>query len=173
MPKDTAALTKFSESLGLEPDLIRVIGAINNVHYQKASRLAKDALGSLKGKKIAILGLAFKPCTDNISNAPSIAIIENLLGNGAHVIVYDPKSDASARSVLEDKVQYARDVVGCIEHADCCIVATEWDEFKAIRPETFLKRMKQPIVIDGRGIYDVDAFSKAGVRLLGIGINNN
>lgn len=75
--------------------------------------------------------------------------------------------------MLGDEAEYVSDPLSCIEQADCCIIVTEWNEFKQIRPETFLKRMKQPIVIDGRRIYDVDAFSKAGVRMAAIGAWNN
>jgi UDP-glucose 6-dehydrogenase len=71
--------------------------------------------------------------------------------------------------MLRDEVEYATDALSCIDQADCCIIVTEWNEFKQIRPETFLKRMKQPIVIDGRRIYDMETFSKVGVRIVAIG----
>ena len=173
LPKDTLALTWFSESLSLDTDLIQAVRAVNIAHGYKAVKLAKDLLGSFKGKRIAVLGLAFKADTDNMKDAPSIAIIKNLVADGAHVVAYDPKSTSTARSMLGDDVEYASDPLSCIEQADCCIIVTEWNEFKQIRPETFLKRMKQPIVIDGRRIYDVDAFAKAGVRIVAIGAWNS
>jgi UDPglucose 6-dehydrogenase len=173
LPKDTLALTKFSESLGLNTDLIQAVRAVNVAHGYKAVKLAQDLLGSLKGKRIAVLGLAFKADTNNMKDAPSIAIIKNLLADGAHVVTYDPKSTPTAKSMLGDEVEYATDPLSCIDQADCCIIVTEWNEFKQIRPETFLKRMKQPIVIDGRRIYDIDAFAKAGVRIVAIGAWNN
>ncbi len=173
LPKDTLALTKFSESLNLGTELLQAIRAVNVAHGYKAVKLAKDLLGSLKGKRIAVLGLAFKADTDNMKDAPSIAIIKNLLTEGAHVVAYDPKSTSTAKSMLGDEVQYAIDALSCIDQADCCIIVTEWNEFKQIRPETFLKRMKQPIVIDGRRIYDIDVFAKAGVRLVAVGAWNS
>ncbi len=169
LPKDTLALTRFSESLGLDSDLIRAVLAVNVAHGYKAVTLAKDLLGSLKGKRIAVLGLAFKADTNNMKDAPSIAIIKNLLDDGAHVVTYDPKTISTVRGMLGDEVEYATDALSCIDQADCCIIVTEWSEFKQIRPETFLKRMKQPIVIDGRRIYEMEAFSKAGVRIVAIG----
>ena len=141
-------------------------------YQRKAVKLAKDLLGSLKGKRIAVLGLAFKADTNNMKDAPSIAIIKNLQAEGAHVVAYDPKSASTARSMLGDEVEYANDALSCIDQADCCIIVTEWNEFKQIRPETFLKKMKQPIVIDGRSTYDKDAFVKAGVRLVAVGAWN-
>jgi UDPglucose 6-dehydrogenase len=173
LPKDTLALTRFSESLSLNTDLIQALRAVNTAHGYKAVRLAKQMLGSLKGKRIAVLGLAFKADTNDMKDAPSISIIKSLVADGAHVVAYDPKSTSAARSMLGDEAEYASDPLSCIEQADCCIIVTEWNEFKQIRPETFLKRMKQPIVIDGRRIYDVDAFSKAGVRMVAFGAWNS
>jgi len=113
--------------------------------------------------------LAFKAETNDMKDAPSIAIIKNLVADGAHVVVYDPKFSSTTKSMLVGEAEYANDPLSCIEQADCCIIVTEWNEFKQIPPETFLKRMKHAIVIDGRRIYDVDAFSKAGVRMVAIG----
>jgi len=173
LPKDTLALERFSESLKLEPDLIRAVRAVNIAQYYKVVKLAKDLLGSLKGKRIAVLGLAFKADTNNMKDAPSIAIIKNLVTEGAHVVAYDPESTSTAKNLLRNEVEYASDSLSCIEQADCCIIVTEWNEFRQIRPETFLKMMKQPIVIDGRRIYDINAFSKAGVRIFAIGAWNS
>lgn len=173
LPKDTLALTKFSESLNLDTELLQAVRAVNIAHGYKAVKLAKDLLGSLRGKRVAVLGLAFKADTNNMKDAPSIAIIKNFLTEGAHVIAYDPKSTSTAKSILGDEAEYASDTLSCIEQADCCIIVTEWNEFKQIRPEMFLKRMKQPIVIDGRRIYDIDAFTKAGVRIVAIGAWNS
>ncbi len=173
LPKDTLALTRFSESLNLDTELLQAVRAVNAAHGYRAVKLAKDVLGSLKGKRIAVLGLAFKADTNNMKDAPSIVIIKDLLADGAHVVAFDPKSTSTARSMLGDGVEYASDSLSCINQADCCIIVTEWNEFKQIRPETFLKKMKQPIVIDGRRIYDVDAFAKAGVRIVAIGASKS
>lgn len=170
LPKDTRALTAFSSRCGVESDLIRAVSAVNNAHHYKVIRLAREALGSLKENRIAVLGLAFKSGTDELKDASSIAIIKLLLAEGARVVVYDPKSVTHVRKVLGNEVEYADNAVACIEQSDCCIIVTEWDEFKQIPPETFRRKMRRPIVIDGRGIYKVDAFSQAGIRLLGIGV---
>lgn len=170
LPKDTRALTEFSKRCGVESNLIQAVSAVNDAHHYKTVKLAKEMLGSLKGNRIAVLGLAFKSATDNVKDASSIRIIKDLLVEGAHVVAYDPKSVNHAKSILGNKVEYANNAVECIERTDCCIVVTEWDEFKQIPPETFRRKMSRPIVIDGRGIYNVDAFSQAGVRLSGIGV---
>jgi UDPglucose 6-dehydrogenase len=170
LPKDARALIEFSRGCGVEPDLMRAVAAVNDAHHQKVIKLAKETMGSLKGRRISLLGLAFKSGTDELKDASSTVIIKKLLAEGAEVVVYDPKSASHARKALGNIVEYADNAFACIEQADCCVIVTEWDEFKQIPPETFRRKMRQPIVIDGRGIYKADAFSQAGVRLLNIGV---
>jgi len=170
LPKDTRALVEFSNNLGYEPDLIRAALGVNEEQWRKATDLAKGALGSLRGKRVAVLGLAFKPCTDDMSHAVSIPIIRSLLVEGAHVVAYDPAATANAQTIFGHKIEYAKDPIECVDQADCCIIVTEWDEFRRIPPSTFARVMRQPVVIDGRRIYDVDAFLDAGVQLLAVGM---
>jgi UDPglucose 6-dehydrogenase len=137
---------------------------------QRAIELANQALGSLKGKRIAVLGLAFKPETDDVRDAVSISLVRSLLAEGANVIAYDPAAMQNAREIFLDRITYARDPSECIENADSCLIVTEWEEFKDIPPKTFLERMRCPVVIDGRRIYDADRFSTAGTQFLAIGM---
>jgi UDPglucose 6-dehydrogenase len=169
-PKDLKALIRFSKTLGYAPELIEAVVATNEKQKQRAVELAKQALGSLKEKRIAILGLAFKPETDDMREAVSVSIIKDMLAEGATVVVYDPAAMQTARVTLAETVSYASDPVECITQADCCIIVTEWDEFRTIPPNTFLERMRRPIVIDGRRIYDADKFSRAEIEFSAIGL---
>src|SRR5208337_3812662 len=137
---------------------------VNDNQPFKAIEMAKRLLdGNLRDKKIAVLGLAFKPDTDDIRGAVSIPMIKEILAAKAEVVAYDPAAMPNAKKVLQDKIEYAANPANCIEQADCCIIVTEWDEFKKISPTVFLKTMKRPIVVDGRRIYDPSVFRKAGV----------
>jgi len=169
-PKDLKALIRYSKTLGYAPELIEAIVATNEKQKQRAIQLAKRALVSLKGKRIALLGLAFKPETDDMREAVSIPLVRALLKEGAGVFAYDPAAMQNARAIFQDKITYARDPCECLEKADCCIIVTEWDEFKRIPPSTFIERMRRPIVIDGRRIYDACRFSEAGILFSAIGL---
>jgi len=169
-PKDLNALVGYGKSLGYPPEVIEAVVATNEKQKQRAVQLARQALGSLKGRRIAILGLAFKPETDDVREAVSIPLIRGLLTEGADVIAYDPAALQNARAILQDTIAYARDPCECLDKADCCIIVTEWDEFKTIAPSAFLERMRSPVVIDGRRIYDPGEFSSAGIKFSGIGL---
>jgi len=169
-PKDLNALARYSRTLGYSPELVEAVITTNEKQKLRAVQLAKEALGSLTGKRIAILGLAFKPDTDDIREAVSVPLIQALLAEGASVVAYDPAAINNARSILGDKVSYAPDSLGCLKDADCCIIVTEWDEFKTITPDQFLEMMRHPVVIDGRRIYDADIYPKAEIRFSAIGL---
>jgi len=102
--------------------------------------------------------------------AVSVPLIQALLTEGARVVVCDPAAIDNARTILGDDISYARDSLECLKDADCCIIATEWDDFRAITPSHFLYRMRRPVVIDGRRIYDAHKFSSAGIQFLAIGL---
>jgi UDPglucose 6-dehydrogenase len=102
--------------------------------------------------------------------AVSIPLTRRLLAKGAVVVAYDPAAMENARAIFHETITYARDPIECIQESDCCIIVTEWDEFRTISPDTFVEQMRKPIVIDGRRIYDVEEFSKAGVVLYAIGL---
>ncbi len=160
LPKDIKALIAFCKSLGHKPILLKAINKVNETQPYKAIKLCKEALGSLKGRHVAILGLAFKPNTDDIREAVSIKIIKALLKEGARVTAYDPAATPNIRKRLGNSIQYTSSPINCIKNADCCIIVTEWDEFKKLNPKDFIKNMKHPIVIDGRRIFDPTEFSR-------------
>jgi len=159
-PKDVKALIAFSKSLGYDSMLIKAVEDVNNTQPQQAIELAKKHLGNLRNKRIALLGLAFKPNTDDMREARSIPIINQLLNEGADVTAYDPVAVSNAKSIFGDKIKYASSAIECLKNTDCCIIVTEWQEFKKLKPEDFKQNMKTPSLIDGRRIYNPEEFSK-------------
>jgi len=169
-PKDIKALIVCSKSLGYDPELLDSVEAVNKTQPLKAVDFCKEQLGCLEGKKIAILGLAFKPDTDDMREARVIPIINQLLKEGAHVVAYDPVAMPIAKTIFLSKIQFATSALRCIKDADGCIVVTEWDEFKKLTPEDFTKNMRHPILIDGRRIYNPEIFgTKLQFTALGLG----
>lgn len=169
-PKDIKALIAFSKSLGYAPNLLEAVEELNQKQPYEALELAREFFNSLKGKKIAILGLSFKPETDDMREAISIKIISRLLEEGAKIIAYDPVAIPNARTIFENKIAYASSATQCIKDTDCCMVVTEWAEFKKLTPEDFINNMRNPIVIDGRRIYNPELFSmKIKYAAIGLG----
>jgi UDPglucose 6-dehydrogenase len=170
IPKDLKAIIAHSRKLGYRAQLLSAAVETNEKQILRAIELTQTTLGSLRGKRIAVLGLSFKPETDDIRDAVSITIIEALLAKGAKVHTYDPKAMENAQRIFKRRIEYANNPSECVDKADCCIVVTEWEIFKTISPRTFLEKMRSPIVIDGRGIYNPDVFRRQGVRLIAVGL---
>jgi UDPglucose 6-dehydrogenase len=159
-PKDVKAIITYSNKLGYTPKLLQAAHDVNEKQANHAIEKTKNKLKTLKGKTIAILGLAFKPDTDDMREARSIPIINQLLLGGAKVTAYDPVATSTAKHIFGNKISYASSAINCLKDADCCIIVTEWQEFKLLKPETFKQHMKQPILIDGRRIYNPTEYSK-------------
>lgn len=172
LPKDVEALIAFSKNSGYDPTLLQAVEKVNNTQPYRAVELARNLLGELVNKRIAVLGLAFKPNTDDIREAVSTKLINRLLSEGAKIVAYDPAAIKNARGIFGDWIDYAPSMIDCIQNAECCIISTEWDEFKKMKPEDFLKHMKNPIIIDGRRIYDPNSFSKK-MKFAAIGLGPN
>jgi len=167
-PKDLSALMRFAEGLGLQLPLVKATIEINDGQPLLAVELAKKALGDLRGKRVALLGLAFKPGTDDVREAVSLKVIGALLAEGAEVIAYDPKAMENVRALLGNMIRYAPSAREAIRGAHCCIIVTEWDEFKALRPEDFKELMEEPVVIDGRRVFKPEGFEGV-VRFFAVG----
>jgi len=159
LPKDLRALVAFAEARGYPSSLLKAVLEVNENQFKRVYGLAKKALGRLKGKRIALLGLSFKPGTDDVREAPSINLAKLLLKAGSKVTAYDPVATKNASKILP-RIFYAESALECLENADCCIVVTEWDEFKEVTPEEILSRMRRPLLIDGRRIYDPERYSR-------------
>lgn len=160
-PKDLAAFVHISETLGYDFTLLKVVQDINASQVKHFLKKIEDELWNVRGKKVAVWGLAFKPDTDDMRYAPSLEIISFLKSRGAAVSVYDPQAMDKAREVLP-AVRYAKSAYDACKGADCLLVVTEWSEFKDADLKRVKKLMRQPTVIDGRNIYD-----PAGMKSLG------
>jgi UDPglucose 6-dehydrogenase len=154
------AILNFSKKLGVELPIINAAINVNESQPIIAVKEVRSLLGNLKGKRIAILGLSFKPNTDDMREAISLKIIDEFRREGAKIIAYDPKAMENAKNILGKRIFFANSVKECIENAECCIIVTEWDEFKRIKPEEFKKHMSRPLIMDGRRIYNPKEFSK-------------
>jgi len=171
-PKDVKALIAYSKTLGYRPELLEAVENMNEVQPFKAVQLCKSLLGDFKGKRIAILGLSFKPNTDDMREARSILVVNQLLKQGANITAYDPAAIPTAKKIFGNKIEYASSVSKCLKNAHCCILVTEWDEFQKLKPEDFIKSMKHPILIDGRRIYNPQRFSRK-LRFAAIGLGKS
>ncbi len=169
-PKDVRALIARARELGYEPVILRAVLEVNERQPLRAVEMAEEVLGDLRGKRAAVLGLAFKPNTDDVRESPALRLVEELLRRGAEVRAYDPVAAANAARVLGGRAEIVGSVEECLKGADVCFVATEWDEFRSLRPEDFRRLMRNPVVIDGRRIYDPENFSnELTYRAIGLG----
>lgn len=168
-PKDVKALLHLSRENEYRPKIIESVDIVNQeqrkVFYKKISRHFK----SLKNRKIAVWGLAFKPRTDDMRDAPAITIINNLLGDGATVSAHDPKANATAKTIFNDTIEYADDCYAVLENADALVLLTEWNEFRTPDFELIKKKMKTPVIFDGRNIYNPKTLREMGFTYYGIG----
>lgn len=170
LPKDLRAFTQMSRGLGYEPELLNAVSDVNQRQPDEALKFAKRALRSIRDSRVAILGLAFKPRTDDMREAISIPIIRRLLLKGAKVIAYDPAANEAAKKIFGDQIDYATDARQCIRDADLAIIVTEWDVLKTLTPSDFLSLMRTPIVFDGRRIFDHTDMRAAGINFAAVGL---
>ena len=168
-PKDVKALIACSKAFGYIPELLVATEKVNETQPLKTVEFCKRQLGVLDSKRVAVLGLAFKPNTDDLRETRATPIITQLLAEGACVVVYDPVALTTAKDIFKDTIYYAETVTDCLKDADCCIIVTEWPEFKKLTPEFFIANMKQAILIDGRRIYDPQIFNKK-MKFFAIGL---
>lgn len=149
-PKDVKALLHSSRQHGIPFSLLEETIAINDHQHQLLVKKAIKRLGDLKGKKIAMLGLAFKPETDDMREAPSIKMVNALTELGAEVTAYDPVAQVNASKVIGNKIKYAASAIEAAAHADALFIVTEWKEFQQLNLPNLVKCMKQPVIFDGR-----------------------
>ncbi|HVN15327.1 MAG TPA: UDP-glucose/GDP-mannose dehydrogenase family protein [Anaerolineales bacterium] len=168
-PKDVQALAHMAKKKGLEP---RILDTVMDVNYERrktaVSQTQKMAGGSLKGKTVGVLGLAFKPNTDDMRDAPSIDIVKELAEAGAKVRGYDPVAMDVARSILSD-IEFFDDPYKLAEGCDALMIVTEWNEFKQLDLEKIKSLLKSPVIYDGRNIYDPALMKEMGFNYRSIG----
>jgi UDPglucose 6-dehydrogenase len=169
-PKDLKALMHYGEDRKVELPLIEATLRVNECQPHKMIDLAKELVGDLGGKRVAVLGLAFKPNTDDVRDAVSIRIVRELLETGAKVVVYDPVAMNNFKRIFDnDKVEYSGSSLECIRGADCALLVTEWNDFKKITPDDYLHFMRYPAVVDGRRLYDPKKYSRIRFKAIGLG----
>lgn len=168
-PKDVKALARTGRDNGYRMRVIEAVEAVNEAQKSVVFNKLKTALGDLQGKRIAIWGLAFKPETDDMREAPSLVVINRLLEAGAEVTVFDPVAMDECFRRIGDKVIYARDMYDAANDADAIALLTEWKQFRVPSWNVVRKAMKGNLIVDGRNIYDADELSDAGLRYHCIG----
>ncbi|OGX28557.1 MAG: UDP-glucose 6-dehydrogenase [Omnitrophica WOR_2 bacterium RIFCSPHIGHO2_02_FULL_67_20] len=167
-PKDLEAFIKIAEQLGYDFELLKAVRNVNEQQKRVFAAKIQRALWVVKGKTIAVLGLAFKPNTDDMRYAPAIDVIEYLQGEGAAIRAFDPQAMKEAARLLP-KVTLCKDPYDAARGADCLAVLTEWNEFKELDFKRLKKLLRQPLVVDGRNIYDPARMRALGFRYHGIG----
>ncbi|EPX60491.1 UDP-glucose dehydrogenase [Cystobacter fuscus DSM 2262] len=168
-PKDVKALVAKGRELGLELDLLRAVERTNERQKRTLVQKALKHFGSLDGRTFAVWGLAFKPKTDDMREAPSIEVIEGLLAKGARVAAHDPVAERTARRVFGDRIRYTQLPYEALEGVDGLFVVTEWNEFRHPDFERMKKLMKTPVILDGRNIYDPERMRELGFTYMGLG----
>jgi UDPglucose 6-dehydrogenase len=171
LPKDVRALTHMARGKGARPRLLRAVMEINQVQREVLVQKLEQALGgNVRGKQIGMLGLAFKPGTDDVRDAPSLDIVRILHEDGAKIRAYDPVAMPVFKlTPVGDFVEYAEDPYGAATDADAVAVLTEWDEFKKVDLERLKMQMRRPLIIDGRNIFDPALMHQMGIEYRGIG----
>ena len=168
-PKDTMALIKTAQDYNAPTRIVETVAAVNDQRKRAMGRKVIAACGgSVRDKTIAILGLTFKPNTDDMRDAPSIAIATALQDAGAHVRGYDPEGMEQARPVLPE-VELCGDAYSCITGADALVIVTEWNEFRALDLKRARKQLRTPVVVDLRNIYRPDEMARLGFTYTSIG----
>ena len=170
-PKDVKALIATARSNGLDFTLLSAVDAVNDRQKRLLVQKAKQhfGAGNLRGRKFAVWGLAFKPKTDDLRQAPALALIDELLADGAQVAAHDPVAMDNARRLLGDRVQFAQSPYAAAEGADALFLVTEWNEFRQPDFARIRDSMKQPVVFDGRNIWNAARMRQLGFTYFGVG----
>ncbi|WP_100965508.1 UDP-glucose/GDP-mannose dehydrogenase family protein [Bosea sp. FBZP-16] len=168
-PKDTLALIKTAQDMESPLRLVETVVAVNDQRKRAMARKVIAACGgSVRAKRIAILGLAFKPNTDDMREAPSLSIVTALLDAGAEIVAYDPEAMDSAKSLMPE-IAYAPDAYSCLDGADALVIVTEWDAFRALDLDRVKAALRHPVVIDLRNIYRSGEMHARGFTYVNVG----
>ena len=169
-PKDVQAIVKTGEQHGYKLEILSAVESVNNrqkkVLFDKLKKYYGD---ELKNKTIAVWGLAFKPNTDDMREAPSIVLIKNLIAEGCKVKAYDPEATKEAYKIFGDKIEYVKKQYDAIEGADALVIVTEWNEFRRPDFDKIKSLLKKPVIMDGRNLFDPKKMAEMGFEYEGIG----
>jgi UDPglucose 6-dehydrogenase len=167
-PKDVLALAYMAEEKGRNSQLLQAVMDINTDRRRQIVEKTVDLVGDLNGKVVGLLGLTFKPNTDDLREAPALDVAQRLIKGGAIVKAYDPVGMERAKDLLTN-VEMAEDPYLLAQDCDVLIICTEWNEFKQLDLERIHRLMKQPLIVDGRNIYEPSVMKNLGFQYRGIG----
>ena len=168
-PKDTLALLRTADEAGIKQRIVSTVVEVNDSRKEAMAERVKAALGgSVEAKRIGVLGLTFKPNTDDMRDAPSIPLVEGLLAGGGQVVAFDPVGREQAEKVLPP-IEYAASAEAVADGADALVIVTEWDEFRALDLGELARRMRGRVLVDLRNIYDKAEANEAGLEYRGVG----
>ncbi|MCL4359684.1 UDP-glucose/GDP-mannose dehydrogenase family protein [Patescibacteria group bacterium] len=172
-PKDTHALSAYAKAMKLETPVLDGVIRINGTQPERVVRMLTDAVGTLRGKKIALLGLTFKPDTDDLRESPSIRVLQQLLKAGARVSCHDPEAykHGIPEMLTAYRAVYEKNYASALRNADAMVIMTAWREYRRITPQILKRLMKQPVLVDGRRMFDKAVFFKEGCIYKGIGLS--
>jgi UDPglucose 6-dehydrogenase len=168
-PKDVKALVYSANEANYDFQILNAVTRVNDLQKSHLVTKIKRYFGNLKGKHFAIWGLAFKPNTDDIREAPALEIIDELLKEGATVAAFDPEAMENVKTVMGDKISFCETTYDCLPNADALIIATEWNEFRTPDFDKMLTLLKDPVIFDGRNVFDVASMEKKGFHYESIG----
>lgn len=168
-PKDTKALQKLARNYGCELKTVKASIEVNERQKLLLLKRARSYYRSLKGKTVAVLGLTFKPGTDDLRSAPSLQIIPELLRKGASVRAWDPAGCERMKAIHPYQVTYCGELEAAVAGADLCMILTEWQQIRDFSPEYYARLMRRPVVLDGRNCYSLAAAQKAGILYESVG----
>jgi UDPglucose 6-dehydrogenase len=168
-PKDIKALIKFAGDTGYDFQTLKAVARVNEAQKVRFISKLEAHFGSLKNKTVAVWGLAFKPRTDDMREAPAIALITGLLRARAKVHAYDPQAEAAARRIFGKKISLADKSYGALKGADALVIVTEWNEFREPDFSRMRKLMKSPVIFDGRNIYNPEQMKAQGFTYYSVG----
>jgi UDPglucose 6-dehydrogenase len=171
-PKDVKALAHIAATHGAHPQMLRAVMEINYDQRKRVLSKLRELLGTFRGKTVGLLGLSFKPNTDDMRDAPSIELAHMLENEGAHVQAYDPVATGNARKILKS-VTFCETPYAVAEGADALVLVTEWNEFKQLDMQRIARSMRQPVLFDARNIYDPAKMRALGFTYRGIGRGYN
>lgn len=168
-PKDVSAFRAVAHDCGYEFDLLDAVMRINEDQRSRFMKKIRTALWTLKGKKLGVLGLAFKGRTDDIRESPAIALVQQLLAEGAQIRAFDPAAMERTREVLTDRITYADNPYQVAEGADALLILTDWEEFASLDLKHLQKLLKYPIILDGRNLYTAEEMEQSGLLYVSVG----
>jgi UDPglucose 6-dehydrogenase len=169
-PKDVKGLIQIAQENSFRFGILEEVEETNNAQKQSLlTKIQKIVGNDLNGKNITVWGLAFKPHTDDVREAPALIVIRQLLDRGVKVKVFDPIAQEQAKKVLDGNVTYENNLIGSVKNSDCLVIVTEWPEFKTVDLNELKSAMKCPNIVDGRNIFDVKEMKKEGFEYISVG----